>query len=125
MNRKAFICLVFICSATLVYSQNWLADMNNTSSDNKAYDTNFIEDDSFMLSSSTLAIYPNPITDYFDFNGSFKPIKIYIFDSQGRLMYRSHSEYEKVSLAFLKSGKYILMARNSEGVIKTIQFLKQ
>jgi len=125
MNRKAFLCLVFMFVAVTTYSQKWFATIDFTASEYKEL---FSDKEDIIRQREVpknLYIYPVPVIDYFDLAGDFEPIQIIIFDLKGEMVYRSHNIYERINLRNLQGGTYILQARNKKSEIKTIQFLKQ
>lgn len=124
MNRKALICLVFVFISVTSYSQGY-ADIHDFIQDgDKASYTQDVPFDSVESSTKTLSVYPIPVRDYLEISGDFIPISIRIFDPSGLLMYRSHHISEKINLANLKTGKYVLLAIDKDSKIKTMQILK-
>ncbi len=95
-------------------------------SDNKIV---IIKDQNLEISNQTLQaevqIYPNPTSDYATIKSESKIEKAELFDLQGRLIYFSTDNIQKIDLRKYPIGNYILKLHDSKGNITTKKILKK
>lgn len=108
--------LKIIYNDELYYSYNfqlWKFDLNSLS--NNSFDSN-----------KTINIFPNPTSDYINFNGSEDFTQIEIYDINGKLVSKSEIfETNFINVKELKSGTYFIRIISRDNKITTKKIIKK
>ena len=66
---------------------------------------------------SSIAFYPNPVSDVVNFKGLTEPYELSIYDIQGMKVYSTQSSSTSIDIGHLQNGAYFLSIQQAEGLI--------
>jgi len=78
-----------------------------------------------QLSKNTVAVYPNPTSDYLNVRSKQKNAGIKIYDVSGKMVLSLDKAEQKIDVSQLMKGTYFLTLKNADGTSSTNKFIKK